>query len=187
MACHAMGTQEELAPGKLPAPQKLTGIGNVHLKIRATPAAQMWFDQGLNLFHDFWDYEAARAFEQGVRVDPQCAMCYWGLYQTEAFAHSNSRYYATQALNKAMSLRAHVSKTERLYIEAGAAHEAELKPKDNSAKTKTKKSGPTEVDMWRKLVKSYPHDTQARIFLAEDLVDGYDDAAEPTATAKRRL
>ena len=40
----------------------------------------MWFDQGLNLLHDFWDYESARAFEQAVRVDPNCAMCYWGLY-----------------------------------------------------------------------------------------------------------
>jgi hypothetical protein len=32
--------------------------------------------QGLNLLHDFWDYESARAFEESVRVDPQCAMCY---------------------------------------------------------------------------------------------------------------
>jgi hypothetical protein len=116
-------------------PQKLTGIGNVHLQIRATPEAQMWFDQGLNLFHDFWDYEAERAFEQAIRVDPQCAMCYWGLYQTETFSHGDSKYYATQALTKAMSLRGRASKAERLFIEAGAAHESELKAKENPSQT----------------------------------------------------
>ena len=55
MTCHSMDTQEEVPPEKLPPPQKLTGIGNAHIRITATPEAQMWFDQGLNLLHDFWD------------------------------------------------------------------------------------------------------------------------------------
>ena len=76
MNCHPMDTREAVAPEKLPPPQKFTGIGNAHIRITATPEAQMWFDQGLNLLHDFWDYESVRAFEQSVRVDPQCAMCY---------------------------------------------------------------------------------------------------------------
>lgn len=181
-----MGMQEELPPEKLPAPQKLSGIGNVHLQIRATPEAQMWFDQGLNLFHDFWDYEAERAFEQGVRVDPNCAMCYWGLYQAETFSHSTSSYYATQALNKAMSLRGHASKAERLYIEAGAAHEEEAKAKDHVSPEKTKVPV-KEVDVWRKLVKYRPKDTQARIFLAETLIDGYSDTGEPHDGQKEAL
>jgi hypothetical protein len=66
-----------MPPEKLPPSIRMSGIGNAHMEITATPEAQMWFDQGLNLLHDFWDYESARAFEQGVRVDPQCAMCYW--------------------------------------------------------------------------------------------------------------
>jgi hypothetical protein len=66
MAGHAMGTLDETPPDKYPVPEKLTGIGNVHIKITATPEAQIWFDQGLNLFHDFWDYESVRAFQQSV-------------------------------------------------------------------------------------------------------------------------
>jgi hypothetical protein len=186
MACHSMGMQDELPPDKLPAPLKLTGIGNVHLQIRATPEAQTWFDQGLNLFHDFWDYEAERAFEQGVREDSNCAMCYWGIYQAETFSHSNDKYYATQALDKAMSLRGHASKAEQLYIEAAAAHEAEAKPKDDAAQNK-KKTPVKEVDIWRKLVKYHPKDTQARIFLAETLEDGYSDAGEPHDGQKEML
>ena len=182
MSGHAMGTLDEMAPDKYPVPLKLSGIGNVHLKITATPEAQMWFDQGLNLFHDFWDYEAVRAFEQGVRADPQCAMCYWGLYQAETFRRSSSKHFADEALAKAVSLKGHASKAERLYIEASAAHEAAKDKKDDDNRGESK-----EVQLWRKLVKHSPKDTQARIFLAEELMDGYDDAGEPNKGQKERL
>jgi tetratricopeptide (TPR) repeat protein len=185
MSCHAMGaTQDEIPPEKLPGPEKLGGIGNAHIRITASPEAQMWFDQGLNLFHDFWDYESVRAFEQGVRVDAQCAMCYWGLYQAETFRRSTAKHFAGQALAKAVSLKGHVSKAERLYIEASAAHVAALKAaKDDGDKADQSK----EIQLWRKLVKHNPQDMQARIFLAEALTDGYDDAGEPNTGQKEAL
>src|SRR5271154_1968348 len=124
MSCHAMDMREEVSPEKLPPPQKLNGIGNAHIRITATPEAQMWFDQGLNLLHDFWDYESVRAFEQSVRVDPQCAMCYWGIYQAEIFRHRGAAYFADPALAKAVSLKGRASKSERLYIEASVAADA---------------------------------------------------------------
>jgi tetratricopeptide (TPR) repeat protein len=183
MSGHSMGMQDEAPPDKLPAPLKLSGIGNVHIQITATPEAQMWFNQGLNLFHDFWDYESLRAFEQSVRVDPQCAMCYWGVYQAETAYHSMAKYYANQALNKAESLKGHVSKAERIYIEAGVAHEAALKAVKQDEKADFSK----ELQVWRKLVKTNQTDSQARIFLAEALRDGYDDAGEPRAGQKEAL
>jgi hypothetical protein len=64
-----MEMQDQISPDKLPAPQIITGIGNVSLEITGKPEAQRWFNQGLNLIHDFWDYEALRAFEQGVRAE----------------------------------------------------------------------------------------------------------------------
>jgi hypothetical protein len=183
MLCHSLGTQDEVAPDKLPVPQKLSGIGNAHIKITATSEAQAWFDQGLNLYHDFWDYESARAFEQSVRVDPQCAMCYWGIYLAETFRHSSSKHFADQALAKAVSLKGHVSKAERLYIEASAAHEAaekERKDRDEQGDSK-------EVQGLRKLVKRSPKDAQARIFLAWTLMDGYDDEGNPRKGTKETL
>jgi len=177
MNCHPMDTREELPPEKLPPPQRLSGIGNAHIHITATPEAQMWFDQGLNLLHDFWDYESVRAFEQGVRVDPNCAMCYWGIYRAELFTHSNAKYYAKQALAKAVSLRKQVSEAERLYIEAAEKSEKDAK----------KNSGSKEVKLYRKLVNNYPSDLQARISLAEALGDGYDDDGKPNAGQKEKL
>ena len=183
MACHPMDTRVEVAPEQLPPPQKLAGIGNAHIRITATPEAQMWFDQGLNLLHDFWDYESIRAFEQGVRVDPQCAMCYWGVYQAEKFRHSNSAYFADPALAKAVSLKGRASKSERLYIEASAAAEAAEKSEKEEKKTGDSK----EVQLYRKLVKGSPKDMQARIYLANALSDGYDDNDQPRAGQKEAL
>ena len=65
-----------IAPEQLPAPVKMTGIGNSHITIKASAEAQAWFDQGLSLLHDFWDYESAKAFEQAIRVAP-CAGGGW--------------------------------------------------------------------------------------------------------------
>lgn len=180
MQCHAMDMQEEVAPEKLPPPQKLTGIGNAHIRVTATPEAQMWFDQGLNLLHDFWDYESVRAFEQSVRVDPQCAMCYWGIYHAEKFRHSNAKYFGELALTKAVSLKGHASKIERLYIEAAEAAE-KSEEKDKS------KAESEEVQIYRKLVKRGPKDLQARIFLAWALTDGYDDDGKPREGQKEAL
>jgi tetratricopeptide (TPR) repeat protein len=177
MPCHTMGTREEIPPEKLPPPQKLSGIGNSHIQITATPEAQMWFDQGLNLLHDFWDYESVRAFEQGVRVDPNCAMCYWGIYHAELFTHSNAKYYARQALAKAVSLKKQVGEAERLYIEAAEKSEKDGKRNGGSKATK----------VYRKLVKKYPSDLQARIFLAESVGDGYDDDGNPNVGQKEEI
>ena len=162
MSSPVMETKDEIPPDQLPAPEKLTGIGNVRMQITATPEAQAWFNQGLNLLHDFWDYESARAFEQSIRVDPQCAMCYWGLYRAESYYHSTEPSYAAIALAKAVSLEKHASKRERLYIEADAASETARK----NAKGSSDPSESESLKLWHKLAKKYPNDSQARIFLA---------------------
>ncbi len=175
-----MGTADQTPPGELPVPQKMTGIGNARIQITATPEAQMWFDQGLNLLHDFWDYESARAFEQAIRVDPHCAMCYWGLYKAEGFYHGSAQGYAGPALASAVRLQGYASKREVLYIKASAAHEGIDTPK-NAGKGE---GFAREVQFLRKLVKEYPKDTQARIFLATT-VGGKEEARDPGVHFKR--
>ena len=106
-------------------------------------------------------------------------MCYWGLYQAERFSHGNSKYYANQTLKKAVSLKTHSRKSERLYIEAAEAESAE-KSRDRGAKA-------DDVKLYRKLVKREPKDLQARIYLANALNDGYDDEGQPRAGSKEAL
>jgi tetratricopeptide (TPR) repeat protein len=163
-------------PDQLPVPIRMSGIGNSHIAIKATPEAQAWFDQGLSLLHDFWDYESAKAFEQGVRVDPNCAMCYWGLAQAMEFRGEQDKVYADQALQQAAKLERHASATDRLYIDAALAGLRE-KGEDHTA----------SIAIYRKLVKKEPHDPEARIFLANAVEDGFDDKGEPNPGMKEKI
>ena len=181
--CHAMGTRDEISPDKLPAPQKLTGIGNVHLKISAAPEVQMWFDQGLNLYYDFWDYESSRAFQQAIRIDSNCAMCYWGLYLAQSMRNSED-LYAIEALKKAVSLKNHATKNERLYIEAANAGEKASRDPNNRSNDDEESA---EIKILRKLVKRAPHDTHARMLLGWSMLDGYDDDGKPKKSTTEGL
>jgi tetratricopeptide (TPR) repeat protein len=185
MPGHDMGMsmREIPAPAKLSAPLKLTGIGNSHLEITATPEAQMWFDQGLNLLHDFWDYESERAFEQSIRADSNCAMCYWGLYQALMFRHSMGTAYSDDALASAVNLKDHAGNAERLYIEAAVAGNDAAKTAGDEGRADNEK----EIIVWRRLVKEYPTDLQAKIFLSNTLRDGYDDAGQPKKGTKESM
>lgn len=163
-------------PPQLPVPVRMTGIGNSHITIKATPEAQAWFDQGLSLLHDFWDYESMKAFEQAIRVDPNCAMCYWGLAQAVTMRGDEEKPYGDAALAQAVKLERKAGKTDRLYIEAAAAESSDGAGGRAQA-----------IALYRKLVKKEPHDIEARIYLANALGDGYDENGDPKPGMKEKI
>src|SRR6186713_79524 len=60
-------------------PPLWTGLGAVTYKITtANERAQAYFDQGLRLAYAFNHGEAQRAFRMAQKLDPDCAMCFWG-------------------------------------------------------------------------------------------------------------
>jgi tetratricopeptide (TPR) repeat protein len=60
-------------------PPLWTGLGSVTYKVStANERAQTYFDQGLRLAYAFNHGEAQRAFRMAQKLDPQCAMCFWG-------------------------------------------------------------------------------------------------------------
>jgi tetratricopeptide (TPR) repeat protein len=60
-------------------PPMWTGLGSVTYKITtANERAQAYFDQGLRLAYAFNHGEAQRAFRTAQKLDPDCAMCFWG-------------------------------------------------------------------------------------------------------------
>jgi tetratricopeptide (TPR) repeat protein len=55
------------------------GLGAITYKISTSnPEAQAYFDQGLRLAYAFNHGEAQRAFRKAQKLDPACAMCFWG-------------------------------------------------------------------------------------------------------------
>ncbi|WP_022683463.1 tetratricopeptide repeat protein [Sphingobium bisphenolivorans] len=60
------------------------GLGEVRLPITASNSlAQRFFDQGLAFAYGFNHAGAIASFREAQRLDPACAMCFWG----EALAH----------------------------------------------------------------------------------------------------
>jgi tetratricopeptide (TPR) repeat protein len=99
----------------------------------SSPNAQRYFDQGLRLVFGFNHGEAIRAFTEAARIDPSCAMCYWGI----AYAYgphvnggmdSASGVAAYAAAQKAQSLARRASPVERAYVSAVAKRYAKVPP-----------------------------------------------------------
>ena len=60
--------------------QLLTGYGNGGFAVsRASPQAQAFFSNGLELHAAFAHRAGVAAMQEAVRLDPACAMCKWGL------------------------------------------------------------------------------------------------------------
>ncbi len=73
----ALADDPRLAPGQL-APV-LEGLGENHFKVTTrSEKAQLFFDQALKLTYGFNHQEALRSFKEVARLDPDCAMAYWG-------------------------------------------------------------------------------------------------------------
>jgi tetratricopeptide (TPR) repeat protein len=73
----ALAQDPRLSPGQI-APV-LEGLGDHrHGVTTKSERAQLFFDQGLKLTFGFNHEEALRAFKEAARLDPDCAMAYWG-------------------------------------------------------------------------------------------------------------
>ena len=84
--CSAQPPHGEMAHGGPAADAKpvlYDSLGNYSYPVTASPEAQRWFDQGLRLVYGFNHYEARKAFREAARLDPRCAMCFWGIAMTE--------------------------------------------------------------------------------------------------------
>ena len=60
-------------------PPLWAGLGSITYKITTgNERAQAYFDQGLRLAYAFNHAEAQREFRMAQKLDPDCAMCFWG-------------------------------------------------------------------------------------------------------------
>src|SRR5574341_1522003 len=114
-------------------------LGDHHRAITTSvPRAQRYFDQGLRLSYGFNHAEAIRAFRAAQRLDPTCAMCWWG----EAYAwgpninnamDSASGVAAYAAAQQATARLGNASPVEQALIRAVAARYAAVPPADRAA------------------------------------------------------
>jgi tetratricopeptide (TPR) repeat protein len=99
---------------KRPVPLR-TGIGSAHDAVGTTSKqAQLFYDQGLAYLHSYVWLEAARSFNQALKLDSRLALAHLGL--TIAYSELNAPAAARTALERAEALAA--NDHDRAHIEA---------------------------------------------------------------------
>ncbi len=136
----------------------------------ASPDAQRWFDQGLRLVYAFNHHEAQRAFREAARLDPTCAMCFWGIALTEGgnYNHptdADREKKALAAVQQAGALGSGARPAERALIQALA--------KRHSADPQAKREmlDRAYADAMRDVARQLPDDLEAATFFADAMMN----------------
>jgi tetratricopeptide (TPR) repeat protein len=132
--------------------------------------AQAWFDQGVRLAFGFNHAEAQRAFREAQKLDPRCALCFWGEalilgpnINVPMMPDANAP--ALAALAKASELAAAAPPRDRALIEALAKRYA-ADPKAVRADLDAAYARAMEA-----VAKQYPADDTVQVLYAEALMD----------------
>ncbi len=149
----------------------LEGIGTHHHPVTTqSEAAQRFFDQGIKLTFAFNHQEALRAFKEAARLDPDCAMAYWGWalvlgpninlpMQKDVMAQ------AYEAMQLAVARKDKAPAAERGYIEALAKRYAANPEADRVALDRA------YADAMRAMHEQYPDDNDAATLYAASLME----------------
>jgi tetratricopeptide (TPR) repeat protein len=112
-----MDTTRQMAP-------LMSNLGSYGMKVTTSvERAQLFFNQGLNLYYGFNHLEAYRSFKEAARLDPDCAMAHWGqalslgpnINLPMDPADTQTVY---KALQQALSLQGNASPKEQALIQA---------------------------------------------------------------------
>jgi tetratricopeptide (TPR) repeat protein len=156
-------------PGGVLAP-RLQNLGTHTFKVTTKSSrAQQFINQGINLTYGFNHAEAGRAFAEAARLDPSCAMAYWGQAlvlgpNINAAMSPDDEPKALALVQKAVSLARGATPRERDYIDALA--------KRYTGKADGRQAADRAfADAMRAVTKKYPRDLDAATIFAEALMD----------------
>ena len=159
------------APAPADDPPLMDGLGKGSIEVTAaSKAAQQFFDQGYRLAWGFNHDEAIRAFRKAQRLDPQCAMCFWG----EAWAlgpninvpiDAKAIAPALAALKNARRLAPRASARERALIDALAARYSASAGENRSA------LDAAYAGAMRKVARRYRNDNEIATLYADAIMN----------------
>ena len=145
-------------------PWRMGGLGQVEFPITTSdPETQQWFNQGVALLHVYFYNEAERAFRWVLKLDPDCALAYWGL--------SMSTYgkRAREFLDMALERKDKVSERERRWLEAWDARTVPDTAEELTQGVKTRPLREREFTRrLERLLFDYPNDVEFRLFYGHE-------------------
>jgi tetratricopeptide (TPR) repeat protein len=148
------------------------GLGERSRKIQTkNPKAQRYFDQGVMFIADFNHDEAVRSFREAARLDPECAMAYWGIALARStninhpdFTPAKAKVIA-EAVAKAREKANGEKDANRALIEALAVRYPAPAPKERADAEKAYSRAMKAV--WEK----FPKDADVGTLYAESLMN----------------
>jgi len=147
-------------------------LGSYHHPITtSSELAQRYFNQGMRLVYGFNHAEAIRAFQEVLRLDPNCAMAHWGIALALG-PNLNDRMdnerakEAYKSIQQAIALASYVGEPERDYIKALSARYAA-----DPEKTERKTLDHAYADAMRSLSQRYPQDLDAATLFAAAIMN----------------
>jgi tetratricopeptide (TPR) repeat protein len=170
-ACSAQSAAHRHGSDGAVPPVVLDGLGRHHQTVTTTsPEAQAYFDQGLRLVYAFNHIEAESAFREAARLDPACAMCYWGISLTHGSNYNSPTDAAREkaayaAMQEATRLADRVTPRERANIEALAKRHSAAPGADRAALDRA------YADAMREVAQRFPEDLDAATLYADALMN----------------
>ena len=159
----------QAAPDGRMAP-RLQSLGSHRFPVSTRSAdAQRFVDQGMNLAYAFNHAEAGRAFQEAARLDPRCAMAYWGQAlvlgpNINAPMDPTDEPRALALAGQALALRSGATPRERGYIEALARRYA--------GKTERRAACDSAyADAMHDVARRFPTDLDAQALWVESAMD----------------
>ena len=165
---HAPEAEKPAPTGEL-AP-RLQNLGRHTFRVATkSRQAQLFVNQGVNLAYGFNHAEAGRAFREAARLDPDCAMCYWGQAlvlgpNINVPMTPEDEPKALELAQKAVAMKAKATPRERAYIDAVARRYTGNKDDRASADK-------AYAEAMREVARKYPDDLDAQTLYAESLMD----------------
>lgn len=147
------------------------GLDAIQFPITAnSKEVQAYFNQGMVLAYGFNHAEAARSFEYATRLEPDCAMAYWGFAYVlgpnyNAGMESDNYERAYEAIQQALTLAAKTTEKEQDLIQAMAKRYVATPPEDRRPLDQA------YSDALALLVDKYPADADIATLYAESLMD----------------
>jgi tetratricopeptide (TPR) repeat protein len=137
----------------------------------ASPEAQLWFDQGIQLLYGYNHDEAIRSFEQAAKIDPSCAMAWWGSAYARGLHINNPEMkeeqsrLAHEAAGRALAALDNESPVEQALVRAVAQRYEWPAPKDR--KPLDQKYADAMEQVWH----DFPSDPDVGALFAESLMN----------------
>lgn len=152
-------------------PPLYDNLGDLSFSITTSqPLAQRYFDQGLRLAYAFNHAEARRAFRMAQRLDPACALCFWGEAlvlgpNINAPMDEGAVAPALAALIRAEQLAANATEREQALIAALSERYAADPPADRASLDNA------YADAMADVAARFPEDSHIAVLAAEAMMD----------------